>query len=200
MTEPPGNPGPFEIVTIGASAGGLKALIEVLSALPPGFPVPVAVVQHLDRSHRSYLAQILRGKTALEVAEAREGDVLRVGAVFIAPPDRHLLVTEGGRLTLTDTKLVHFVRPSVDLLFESVAAHFGEAAIAVVLTGAGSDGALGVTAIKKMGGLVIAQDWATSEFYGMPGDAIRTGNVDRILPLGEIGPALVSLVMAREGG
>jgi len=109
-------------------------------------------------------------------------------------------VNPDGTLSLTQSKLVHFLRPSADLLFESVAASYGERAIAVVLTGTGSDGAMGVKAIKKMGGTVIAQDEATAEFFGMPGAAIQSGSVDFILPLDEIAIALVTLVMKGEAG
>ena len=117
------------------------------------------------------------------------------GRVFIAPPNRHLLVNSDATISLSQSELVHFVRPSADLLFESVAASYKDRAIAVVLTGSGSDGSMGVRAIKKMGGTVIVQDEKTSEFFGMPGAAIQTGNVDFILPLAEISPALVTLVM-----
>jgi two-component system chemotaxis response regulator CheB len=134
----------------------------------------------------------------LSVKEAEEGDRLRPGVVYVAPPDRHLLINPGGSISLTQSEMVHFVRPSADLLFESVAASFKDRAIAVVLTGSGSDGKMGVMAIKKMGGTVIAQDEATSEFFGMPGSAIQSGNVDFILPLGEIASALVTLVMTGE--
>jgi two-component system chemotaxis response regulator CheB len=114
--------------------------------------------------------------------------------VFLAPPDRHLLVNANATLSLSRTELVHFVRPSADLLFESLAASFKARALAVVLTGTGSDGALGLRAIKKMGGRVIAQDEHTSEFFGMPDAAIRTGVVDMILPLDQIAPAMLSWV------
>jgi len=181
-----------------SSAGGLNALGQVLSELPAEF-VPVVVVQHLDPRHRSLMAEILGRRTALEVRQAQEGDRVERGVVYIAPPDRHLLVNGDGSLSLTRTELVHFVRPSADLLFESVAASYRERAIAVVLTGSGSDGEMGVRAVKKMGGLVIAQDRSSSEFFGMPGAAIDTGSVDIILPLNEIASTLVGLVHGREG-
>jgi len=187
----------FDIVALASSAGGLGALSEVLSALPENFPVPIAVVQHLDPRHRSLMAKILSGRTPLTVKEAEEGDRLSSGRVYIAPPDRHLLVNLGS-ISLTQSEMVHFVRPSADLLFESVAASYKDRAIAVVLTGSGSDGKMGVQAIKKMGGTVIAQNEATSEFFGMPGAAIQTGNVDFILPLREIPAALITLVMTGE--
>ena len=114
--------------------------------------------------------------------------------MHIAPPDRHLLVNRDGSLSLSHSELVHFVRPSADLLFESVAASYEERAIAVVLTGTGSDGSLGVGAIKKMGGTVIAQDQESAEFFGMPAAAIKSGHADFILRLDEIPSALTTLV------
>ncbi|HZV50017.1 MAG TPA: chemotaxis protein CheB [Candidatus Dormibacteraeota bacterium] len=177
-----------------ASAGGLQALGRVLSSLPSRLPAAIVVVQHLDPHHRSRMAEILAKRTALHVAEAMEGEWLRPGQVRIAPPDRHLLVNPDGSLTLSQSELVHFVRPSADLLFESAAAAFGKRVIAVVLTGTGSDGAMGVTAVKKMGGTVIAQDEASSDFFGMPGAAIKAGAVDLVLPLAEIPSAIVALV------
>ena len=119
--------------------------------------------------------------------------------MYVVPPDHHLLVNADGSLSLTRTELVHFVRPSADLLFDSAAASFGPRAIGVVLTGTGSDGAFGVEAIKRVGGTVIAQDEATAEFFGMPGAAIKTGAVDFVLPLEQIPEALTSLVAERGG-
>jgi two-component system chemotaxis response regulator CheB len=119
---------------------------------------------------------------------------VEAGSVYLAPPDHHMLVNRDGSITLTQTELVNFVRPSADLLFESVAASYGERAIAVVLTGAGRDGSMGVTAIKKRGGTVIVQDEASSEFFGMPSAAIKTGIVDFVLALDEIAGALTTLV------
>jgi two-component system chemotaxis response regulator CheB len=141
------------------------------------------------------MADILDRRTAMQVKQAVDGDHLETGNVYVAPPDRHLLLNPDATLSLTKTELVHFVRPSADLLFESAAASFKERSIAVVLTGTGIDGAMGVRAIKKMGGTVIAQDAQSSEYFGMPGAAIDTGDVDFVLSLKEISAALVSLVM-----
>ena len=185
----------FDVVALAASAGGLTALSSVLADLPAGFPAGILVVQHLDPRHRSLMADILSRRTHLEVKQAEDGDRLAGGRVYIAPPNRHLLLNGDGSLSLTQTELVHFVRPSADLLFESVAASYKDRSIAVVLSGSGSDGSMGVKAIKKMGGTVLAQDKMTSEFFGMPGAAIDSGNVDFVLPLEEIAPALVTLVM-----
>ncbi|NET36531.1 MAG: chemotaxis protein CheB [Cyanothece sp. SIO1E1] len=188
----------FDIVALATSAGGLKALSEVLSNLPADFLASIVVVQHLDPRHRSLMADILSRRTPLSVKQAEAGDYLSAGTVYIAPPNRHLLVNPDRTLSLTQSELVHFVRPSADLLFDSVAASHKDRAIAVVLTGTGSDGAMGVRAIKQMGGTVIVQDAETAEFSGMPSAAMRTGMVDFVLPLPEVAAALVTLVMTRE--
>jgi two-component system chemotaxis response regulator CheB len=185
----------FDVVALAASAGGVTALGQVVSPLPQHFPAAIVVVQHVDPRHRSLLVEILSRRTTLKVKQAEAGDILRGGTIYIAPPDRHLLVDPGRRLSLSQSELVHFVRPSADLLFESVAASCRDRAIAVVLTGTGTDGAMGVKAIKKMGGTVIVQDERSSEFFGMPGAAIKTGDVDFILPLEEIPAALETLVI-----
>jgi two-component system chemotaxis response regulator CheB len=184
----------FEIVALAASAGGLNALTHVLQALPSDFGAGIVVVQHLDPRHRSLMADILGRRTGLRVKEAAHGDRVAAGTVMIAPPNNHLLVNQDGSLTLTQTELVHFVRPSADLLFESTAAAYRDRAIAVVLSGSGSDGAMGVKAIKKMGGTVIVQDQKSSQFGGMPDAAEQTGLADFVLPLHEIARALQTLV------
>ena len=193
------HPGARDAVLVAASAGGLSALTELLSELPADFAAAVAVVQHIEPHHRSMLAEILGRSCPLPVRQAGDGEHFDAGVVHVAPPDHHLLVNADGSLSLTRTELVHFVRPSADLLFESAAASFGSRTIGVVLTGTGHDGALGVEAIKGRGGTVIAQDEATSEFFGMPGAAIETGAVDFVLPLDQIAEALSSLVAERNG-
>jgi two-component system, chemotaxis family, protein-glutamate methylesterase/glutaminase len=184
----------FDLVVLAASAGGLNALSAVLGPLPADLPAAVLVVQHLDPRHRSLLDDILRRRTKLTVRLAAEGDPIVPGTVLIAPPDHHLLVNPDRTVSLSQSALVHFVRPSADLLFESAAGSYREKVIAVILTGSGSDGSMGVSAVKENGGTVIAQDEATSQFFSMPGAAIQTGGVDFVLPLDEIGPALVELV------
>ncbi len=191
-------PPAFGIVALAASAGGLTALSKVLSDLPRDFPASIVLVQHLDPRHRSLMAEILSRRTSLKVKQAEEGDRLSPATVYIAAPDRHLLVNPDWTLSLSQSELVHFVRPSADLLFESVAASYRDRAIGVVLSGSGSDGAMGVEAIKKMRGTVIVQDEKTAEFFGMPGAAIHTGCADFVLPLDEIAPALVTLVQGEQ--
>src|SRR5213082_4187958 len=180
----------FDIVAIAASAGGVGALSPVLGALPSNFGAIIAIVQHVDPRHRSLMPQVIGRQSRLPVTHAEDGITLARDHVYLAPPNQHLLINRKGSLTLTDTELVNFVRPSADLLFESVAAAYGDRAIAVVLTGSGRDGAMGVTAIKQRRGTVIAQDEQSSEFFGMPSAAIATGVVDFVLPLEEMAPTL----------
>jgi two-component system, chemotaxis family, protein-glutamate methylesterase/glutaminase len=189
----------FDVVAFASSAGGLNALMATLTGLPGDFPAAVVVVQHLDPHHPSVLAALLDRKTALSTKQAEPDDTLQPGLVLIAPPDHHLLVNADGTVSLTQTELVHYLRPSADLLFESVAAGFKSRAIGVVLSGTGADGSMGVRAIKTTGGTLIAQDEASSEFFGMPGAAARTGLIDHVLPLVEITPMLVKLVTKDEG-
>ena len=187
---------PYSIVAIAASAGGIAALGKVLGGLPAGFPVPVVVVQHLDPRHQTIIADVLGRRAKLPVRLARDGDQARAGIIYVAPPNHHLLVGEDGTLTLSSSELVHFVRPSADLLFESVAGTYGSRAIACVLTGSGSDGTMGASAIKSRGGTVIAEDPEQAEFRGMPESVVTSGAVDFILPLAEIAPVICGLVRA----
>jgi two-component system, chemotaxis family, protein-glutamate methylesterase/glutaminase len=185
----------FEIVAIAASADGLKALIEILSSLPSDFPAAIAIVKHISPDYRSFLASILSRHTCLKVKDAEDGEKIQPSVVYIAPPNYHLIVNPDRSLSLTQSAKVRHVRPSADVLFESVADSYKQRAIAVVLTGGDMDGANGVRAIKQMGGVAIAQDEATSKVFGMPHAAIQTGCVDFILPLEQIGDAITSLVM-----
>lgn len=187
----------FDVVALASSAGGLQALKALLSALPGDFPAALVVVQHLDPDHKSLMAEILDRSTALRVKQAEEGDTIQWSTVHIAPPDHHLLVNTAGTLSLSHSELVHFVRPSADLLFESVAASYGSRAIAVVLTGTGHDGDMGVRAIVSQGGVVIVQDPETARFRGMPETALETGCVDFVRVLEDI-PALLSALVSGE--
>jgi two-component system chemotaxis response regulator CheB len=184
-------------VAIGTSAGGLRALQTVLCDLPGDFPAPIAVVQHLDPRAPSLMASILARRTALTVREARPGLLARPGHVYIARPDYHLLIKADGYLALSHTKCVKFVRPSVDLLFDSLACAYRERAVAVILTGSGTDGASGVAAIKRMGGIVIVQSEETAEFTGMPAAALRAASVDMVLPLNDVASALQRILGSR---
>lgn len=184
----------FDVVAIGASAGGIEALHVVVEALPVDFPAPVLIVQHMDPRHRSMLAGLLARRCRLRVKQATNGEPIESGTVYIAQPDAHLLVRDG-RLLLTDTRQVHFSRPSIDMLFGSVADAYGDRAISVILSGSGVDGADGTRAVKAKGGTTIAQSPATAAHAGMPQAARATGCVDVTLPLEEIGAAIVNLVV-----
>jgi two-component system, chemotaxis family, protein-glutamate methylesterase/glutaminase len=180
----------YDVVAIGASAGGLTALMDVLSPIPREFPSSILIVQHLHPQRKSLLAPLLGQKTALHVKQAEHGEPLLPGVAYVAPPDEHLLVGPG-KVQLVHSQLVHFSRPSIDLLFESVAGTYGSRCIGIVLTGSGRDGSAGIRAIKEAGGTTIVQDPGHSEFRIMPDAAVATGCVDFVLPVAEIGQALV---------
>lgn len=182
------------VVAVAASAGGIHALPVLVGQLPSDLPACLLIVQHLARHQASRLPQILARYTALEVAHARTGDQTKPGSVLIAPPDRHMVLSAGKRIVLIDTELVNYVRPAADVLFASVAQHYGSRALGIVLTGSGRDGAAGALRIHKAGGIVIAQDKATSQHFSMPGSAIRAAATDYVLPLDDISSKLIELV------
>jgi two-component system chemotaxis response regulator CheB len=188
--------GRYDIVAIASSAGGIKALIRLLGALPVGLPVPVLLVQHLDPQHRTVIADVLGRYVRLPVRLVREGELTVPGTVYIAPPNRHLLIGAGGRLTLSNTEPVHFLRPSADQFFESVAEAYGPRAVVCVLTGTGSDGAKGVRAVGSHGGVVMVQHPDDAEFRGMPEAAVETGAADFVIPLDEMAGLIQRLVGA----
>lgn len=188
----------YTIVALGSSAGGVHGLEKVLGGLDAELPVPVLVVQHLDPRHETVLADILARRTPMRVKLAESGETAEPGTVYIAPPDHHLLIGPDGVLSLSSSKLVHFLRPSADLLFESVAGAYGSQAIVCVLTGTGSDGAMGADAVKSRGGTVIVQDPETAEFKGMPSAVLDMGVVDYVLPLNEIAGVIRGLVETQE--
>jgi two-component system chemotaxis response regulator CheB len=187
---------PYGIVAVAASAGGITALGRVLSGLPEAFPVPVVVVQHLDPRHKTIIAEVLGRRAQLPVKLAQDGEQAKSGTIYVAPPNRHLLVEADGVLTLSSSELVHFLRPSADLLFESIAGSYGPRAIACVLTGTGSDGAMGATAVKSRGGTVLVEDPELAEFKGMPVAVVAAGAADFVLPLDEIAAVICGLVAA----
>jgi len=189
----------FDVVAVGASAGGVEALYVVVSSLPATFPAAVLIVQHMDPRHKSLLAGLLGRRCLVPVKQASDGESIHGAMVYIAQPNAHMIVSDN-QLRLTDSKLVHFSRPSIDLLFESVAEGYGDRAIGVILSGSGMDGASGIRAIKDKGGTTIVQDPATAAHAGMPQAARATGCVDFTLPLEDIGPAIVSLVLPSLGG
>ncbi len=183
-----------QIVGIGCSAGGIPALFELLGGLPRDFPIPVVVAQHLGGDRETTdINDVLSRHSSLPVKLVKHEEQIKPGAVYVAPPDGHLLVGANHTLRLSRHQDVRSVRPSVDVLFESVAEDYGSSAIACVLTGVGTDGAAGVDAIKAQGGTVIVQDPNSAEFDGMPKAAVDTSSVDFVLPLHEIAAKLSDL-------
>lgn len=187
----------FDLVAIAASLGGIDALGRVLSALPPDFPAAVAIVQHVSASSSGLVPRILARRCALPVEHAQEDEELHPGRVYVAPPDQHFFITRTGRASVLRSPLVKFTRPAADPLLVSAAQCYGPRTLGVVLTGASSDGAGGVQAIKWAGGMVLAQDKGSSVAFAMPRAAIATGCVDMVLPISVMGSAVVALVMAR---
>ena len=185
------------VVAIGASAGGPAALAEVLAALPEGFPAPVLVAQHMPAVFTAAFARRLDSFCRVRVREAREGDELAAGRVLLAPGGLHLTVSRrtDRRVVarLDSSEAVNGHRPSVDVLASSVAACFGRRALGVIMTGMGRDGARGFARLRAQGGLVLAQDEATSAIYGMNRAVIDNGDADEVLPLGAIAARLGEL-------
>lgn len=179
------------LAVLGASTGGPGALAEVMSALPPTFTLPILFVLHIATAFGAAFVDWLARQIGRPVLLAEDRMPLEsVGArAIMAPPDRHLIL-DRGRLRLTGDPERHSCRPSVDILFESVAREMGSRTAAALLTGMGRDGAAGMLAIRRAGGLTIAQDAATSVVYGMPREAAALGGAELILPLSEIAPAL----------
>jgi two-component system chemotaxis response regulator CheB len=184
----------YQVVAIGASTGGPGAILEILRALPSDFALPLLLVLHINEPFAAAFAEWLDGQTGFRVAYAADGQLVpgTGGRVIMAPPDCHL-VASNGRLRLTRAPERHSCRPSVDVLFESLASEYGSATSACLLTGMGRDGAAGLLDIRRAGGLTIAQDEASSVVYGMPREAVLLGAVDRVLSLAEIGPSIAAL-------
>lgn len=183
---------PIEVIAIGASTGGPAAIVEILRAMPAAVAAPVLLVLHINEPFGSAFADWLDRQTHHRVALAATGDALDPSRILMARPDFHMLV-ENQRIHLTRDAERHSCRPSVDVLFESVARSHGAAATGCLLTGMGRDGAQGLLAIRNAGGDTIAQDEATSIVFGMPREAILLGAASRILPLQEIGSALAAV-------
>ena len=189
------NSGRLRAVAIGVSTGGPGALIEILRGLPHSFPLPILLVIHIGKLFAPAFADWLDGQSSIRVGYAVDGDPLpRCGEarVLMASPDSHLVLRQG-KLRLTQDPERHSCRPSVDVLFESMAQELGADCAACLLTGMGRDGAEGLLAIRRAGGRTIAQDEASSVVFGMPREAILLGAAEQVLPLEKIAPALVAL-------
>lgn len=185
-----------EIIALGCSAGGLHALKTILGELPATFSTPIVVAQHRGPESDEGLAAHIQLHTPLAIFDGEDKMTIEPGKVYLAPPDYHLCV-ERGLLSLSIDPPVLHARPSIDVLFESVAESYRDGAVGVVLTGAGEDGARGLVRIKELGGLVVVQDPATAETAGLPVAALaalrQRGSglaADHLLSLSEVGPFL----------
>ncbi|TDR44981.1 CheB methylesterase [Tahibacter aquaticus] len=176
----------IDAIAIGASFGGVEALKHVLPALPAGLPVAVFVVLHLPRERESLLGEIFAPLCALRVREVMDKDAVVPGSIYFAPPSYHLLIDRGPQLALSMDDPVEFSRPSVTVLFESVAAVYAEHALGLILTGAGGDGAEGLAAIQREGGLAVVQQPASARMPNMPASALQRISADYVLTLDEI--------------
>lgn len=192
---------PPRILAFGSSTGGPQALVQVLTACRDALVrVPVLIVQHMPPTFTALLAEQLGRATGLPSAEARDGETIQAGRIYVAPGGLHFVIAKDERLIvarLRDTPPEHFCRPAVDPLFRSVAQVFGAASLGVVLTGMGNDGSVGASAISDGGGSVIIQDEETSVVWGMPGNVKAAGAAAAVLPLGRIGPKLGELLHGR---
>ncbi|MDM4769499.1 chemotaxis protein CheB [Solimonas sp. SE-A11] len=180
-------------VAIGASAGGVEALSQLLTALPRGFPAAVFIVLHLSRERPSMLAELFQARCALPVREAADKEPIQAGTVYLAPPDYHLLVDAGPQLALSVDEPVQYSRPSIDVLFETAADEYGDRLLGIVLTGGNDDGARGLVAIRAAGGLGAVQDPATALVPAMPLAAQSAATPEYVLSLDGLAALLRSL-------
>ncbi|SFG73116.1 protein-glutamate methylesterase/protein-glutamine glutaminase [Neptunomonas qingdaonensis] len=181
------------VIAIGASTGGTEALQDVLSVLPLDTP-PIVIVQHISASFSQRLASRINRKSAILVVEATDGQRLESGVAYLAPGGKHLKVKRQGAFLVCkveDSELVNRHKPSVGVLFDSLLSADVEVAIAILLTGMGSDGAEAMFRLKEAGAYTVAQDEATSMIWGMPGSAVKLGAAVEVLPLNEISQSLV---------
>jgi two-component system, chemotaxis family, protein-glutamate methylesterase/glutaminase len=184
---------PIKAVAIGASAGGVQALLQILPALPADYPFAVLVVVHVPPDRDNALVPLLEGKCKVAVKEAEDKEPIRASVVYFAPSDYHLLLEADGSLSLSSDELVNLSRPSIDVLFESAADAFGPALTGVVLTGANDDGALGLRAVADAGGLAIVEDPASAYATAMPAAASHACPQAKVLSLENLTSYLLHL-------
>nr|WP_300002247.1 chemotaxis protein CheB [Tissierella sp.] len=184
----------YKAVVVGASAGGMQALRDLLIKLPKNFAAPIMIVQHLSPESDGYMAKYLNEQSSMEVKEADDKEEILFGRVYIAPPNYHLLVEKDQTLSFTVGNKVNYARPSIDVLFETAADLYQETLIGIILTGANSDGSKGLKVIKDKGGITIVQDPDTALIDSMPKAAINATSVDYVLSVDQISDKLIELV------
>ena len=187
-------PAKTEIIAIGSSTGGPAALHKLLGALPADLPVPIVIVQHISFGFVQGLAEWLNDACSIKVKVAQAGEKVQPGIAYLGPDNNHMLVDRLNRIALNPSELVGGHRPAVTTLFQSIAQSYGPAAIGVILTGMGADGAVGMLTLYESGAITIAQDEASCVVFGMPKEAIALGAVQQILPLDRIAQTLGSMI------
>ena len=181
------------IVAIACSTGGPKALSTILSNLPPLFPFPILISQHIDSEFVESLVDFLNDASPLRIHKGKEGEMPQAGNVYISPGNKHMVVDDLGLIKLVEPEPGEIFHPSCNRLLSSVGEAFGNKSVGIILTGMGSDGAEGMQKIKDSGGQTIAQDEKTSVIFGMPSIAIEKNCIDHVLPLGHISTFLINL-------
>lgn len=184
---------PIEALMIGASAGGVSALISLLGELPADYRLPVVVLLHLPDDRHSELAHVLQRRLALQVKEAEGGELLQPGWVYVAPPGYHLLVERERSFSLSREAPLHHSRPSIDVLFDTAADAYGAGLAAVLLTGANHDGAAGLATVKARGGMTLVQDPHDAQVPTMPEAALALHTPDHVLALPQLSTLLKEL-------
>jgi len=183
------------VIVIGSSTGGPRALMQLIPALPPGFPAAILIVQHMPPLFTKSLAERLRQASKIYVSEACAGSIVRTNQALMAPGDYHMLVSKGHHVILNQEPTVQGVRPSIDVTMKSVVEVYGPQTIGVVLTGMGCDGTTGASCIKAVGGKIITQSESTCAVYGMPQSIVKAGYADKILDLNRIAPELTQMCL-----
>lgn len=183
----------YKAIVVGASAGGVEAMLQVFSALPQTFDIPILAVLHLPDERRSQLSDVFAMRLGREVREGTDKASIEPGVIYVAGPGYHLSVEQDFTLSLSQEERVHFSRPAIDMLFDSAADAYGPALVGVLMTGANEDGALGLAAVKRCGGLTIVQDPLEARIAIMPLAALKLQQPDHILSLNGIGSLLAKL-------
>jgi two-component system, chemotaxis family, protein-glutamate methylesterase/glutaminase len=184
----------YQAIVMGTSAGGMKALGELLPLLPADFPLPVMIVQHMQAGTDDFLSNYLDSKCRIKVKEASSGEPIHPCTAYLAPSGYHLLVEMDHTLSLSVDEKICYARPSIDVLFESAADVYRNNLIGIILSGANNDGSAGIGKINDYGGLAIAQDPDEAESMFMPDYAIRHNKIDHILKLSEISRQLIKIL------
>ena len=183
----------YKAIVIGTSAGGLTALTKILSKLPADYTIPVIVVQHRSRESNLLFEEVLQKSCSLKVQQAEEKEKIEAGKIYVAAPNYHLLIEQDETFSLSAGELIKFSRPSIDILFETAALAYKKKLISILLTGSNSDGAAGSLAVKKAGGLTIAQNPDEAQYSPMPQSAVDAGAINMVLDLADIAAFLLKV-------